>query len=1235
MVLIIPAAVQAQSFQWAGNFGSTSTDSGEDVAIDANGNTITVGLFQGTIDLDPGAGVSNHTSGGSWDGFVSKLDENGNFLWGFTMGNTGGDGIYAVDVDASGNVYITGIFTGTVDVDPSAGVFNLVSYSTFSVDAFWAKYDANGNLLNAYSWGGSGYDQGSDIEVTPSGEVYIIGDFENTVDFAPGAANISRTSNGGHDIFIVRYNTSYLLNYIVTVGTNSTSIFTDRGTGIDVDASGNIFVTGFFRGTMNMNPNGTAYNLSSSSSFADGFVAKYDTNENLVWAKDIGGSSEDKILDCTVDNAGSVYVTGKFTGSVDFNPGGTANALTSVPVSNSDAFVGKYSSSGTFEWVFRLGGLYALDEGKAISCNDNAVFVGGEFRGTNVNFNPSGSNPLSSTGGVNGFVGVYSFSGDHLWSGVFNPVNSSRVMGMDVLSSNELVATGQFFGTTDFDAESGVSQLTPNGASDAFTTKYMLCESMATAATINVTAPCMYTVPSGDETYFVSGTYMDTIPNNVGCDSILTIILTVNPSESYLTASACNSYTSPSGAHTWTVSGSYTDTLFGASYLGCDSILNISLSILNTGSTINPVSCDSYLSPGGSTYTASGTYIDVIPNAAGCDSTITINLTITESSVSTITVTECDSYLSPAGSTYSSSGTYTDVIPNAVGCDSTITINLTITESSTSTITVTECDSYLSPAGSTYNTSGTYTDVIPNAAGCDSTITINLTITESSNSTITVTECDSYLSPAGSTYSSSGTYTDVIPNAAGCDSTITIDLTIIESSTSTITVTECDSYLSPAGSTYSSSGTYTDVIPNAAGCDSTITIDLTIIESSTSTITVTECDSYLSPGGSTYNTSGTYTEVIPNAAGCDSTITIDLTITESSTATITVTECDSYLSPGGSTYSTSGTYTDVIPNAVGCDSTITIDLTITESSSSTITVTECDSYLSPGGSTYSTSGAYTDVIPNAVGCDSTITINLTIIESSTSTITVTECDSYLSPGGSTYNTSGTYTEVIPNAVGCDSTITIDLTITQSSSSTITVTQCNSYLSPGGSTYNTSGTYTEVIPNAVGCDSTITINLTINTVDTGITQSSAMLTSSAVGAQYQWLDCDQGFSIILAETNQQFTALTNGNYAVEVTENGCIDTSSCRSVIDVGIQETGYFENVNIYPNPSHGTIIISMGNWKAAVEVSILNSFGQIVYQSSLFKPETQIQFEGKAGIYYVLLTNDSGKQIAYKIHKI
>ena len=205
-----------------------------------------------------------------------------------------------------------------------------------------------------------------------------------------------------------------------------------------------------------------------------------------------------------------------------------------------------------------------------------------------------------------------------------------------------------------------------------------------------------------------------------------------------------------------------------------------------------------------------------------------LNVYQTCSTSSSLTASVCGSYMAPSGTIYTTSGLYSDTIMNTTGCDSIISIDLTVAQPTTNLLTISTCSSYTSPAGNTYTTSGTFNDTIPNASGCDSVITIDLTINQPSASYISESTCYSYNSPAGNTYTSTGVYYDTITTVAGCDSIVTIDLTINQATASSITETALDTYTSPSGNVYTTSGIYYDTIPNAAGCDSIITIDLTM-----------------------------------------------------------------------------------------------------------------------------------------------------------------------------------------------------------------------------------------------------------------------------------------------------------------------------------------------------------------------------------------------------------------------
>ncbi|WP_300360185.1 ELWxxDGT repeat protein [Fluviicola sp.] len=630
---------------------------------------------------------------------------------------------------------------------------------------------------------------------------------------------------------------------------------------------------------------------------------------------------------------------------------------------------------------------------------------------------------------------------------------------------------------------------------------------------------------------------------------------------------ACGSYTWSANNQTYTNSGIYSDTI--PSFSGCDSIVTLNLTILNpSNSTYAHTACNSYDWIDGNTYTSStNTPTFVLQNAAGCDSTITLNLTITHSTTGTDVQTACDSLIWIDGNTYvSSTNTPTFVLQNAVGCDSTVTLNLTITQSTNVTDVQTACDSLTWIDGNTYTSSTNIpTFVLQNTAGCDSIITLNLTIL--SNNTIDIrTACDSYDWIDGNTYTSStNTPTVVLQNAAGCDSIVTLNLTINHSNTGIDIQTACDSLTWIDGNTYyASTNTPTFVLQNAASCDSTVTLNLTITNSNAGMDIQTACDSYDWIDGNTYTSStNTPTFVLQNAAGCDSLITLNLTITNSTSGTDIQTACDSLTWIDGNTYYVStNTPTFVLQNTAGCDSTITLNLTIL-SNHTTDFQSVCDSLVWIDGNTYySSTSTPTFVLQNAAGCDSIITLNLTITNPTTGTDVQTACDSYDWIDGNTYTSStNTPTFILQNSAGCDSTVTLNLTITHSNSGTDVQTACDSYDWIDGNTY-TSSTNTPifVLQNAGGCDSTVTLNLTVVPAlpltienvfvfpsDANTCVGEAAITISG-NANFE-LDFDNGSQVITSTGYSLVTNLCHGVHDLQITDN-CGDTLSVPVVIPV-------------------------------------------------------------------------------------
>ncbi|KAB1065599.1 T9SS type A sorting domain-containing protein [Salibacter halophilus] len=237
------------------------------------------------------------------------------------------------------------------------------------------------------------------------------------------------------------------------------------------------------------------------------------------------------------------------------------------------------------------------------------------------------------------------------------------------------------------------------------------------------------TVSSPNSSVFAVGAPLNDGVNNLDPD-IGHVRVYCIPTTQTITQTTCDNYTPPSGNYTWTTSGTYQDTIVNS--LGCDSILTINLTVNNSNAgSQSKMVCNSFTWPANNqSYTSSGNYTTTLTNSDGCDSVVTLNLTVNDSSSSTISTVVCDNYTSPSGNyNWTSSGTYMDTIQNAEGCDSLITVNLTVNQSTISSISPIVCDNYTSPSENyTWTTSGTYQDTISNIAGCDSVITIDLNV---------------------------------------------------------------------------------------------------------------------------------------------------------------------------------------------------------------------------------------------------------------------------------------------------------------------------------------------------------------------------------------------------------------------------------------------------------------------------------------------------------------------------
>jgi hypothetical protein len=469
----------AGALLWARRLGGTDIDAGQGLAVAGDGSVYTTGLFSGTADFDPGPGTFNLTSAGAYDVFVSKLDSGGHFVWARRVGGADNDAAHGIAVAADGSVYTAGGFSGTVDFDPGPGIFNLSSVD--SGGFFVSKLDSAGNFVWARACGGgTSYLRVNGITLASDGSAYTTGSFSDTADFDPGPGTFNLTSAGQNDVFVSKLSSAG--NFVWARSFAGTGW--DEGNGIAVAPDGSAYTTGFFKDTVDFDPGPGTFNLTNAGGPNEAFVSKLDSAGNFVWARRLGGAGDDGGGGLAVASDGSVYTTGSFSDTADFDPGPAMYNLTSA--GNRDVFVSKLDSAGNFVWARRFGGTGNEDGAGLALAPDGSVYTMGNFTGT-ADFDP----------GPDTFSLASSSSGD-----VFVAKLQAQQVPTDVSLSSTSVPENQpwgtavgFFSTTDLRTDTAFTYaLVPGTGSTDNGSFSVMANVLRTAAVFNRTVQSQYSI---------------------------------------------------------------------------------------------------------------------------------------------------------------------------------------------------------------------------------------------------------------------------------------------------------------------------------------------------------------------------------------------------------------------------------------------------------------------------------------------------------------------------------------------------------------------------------------------------------------------------------------------------------------------------------------------------------------------------------------------------------------------
>jgi len=738
-----------------------------------------------------------------------------------------------------------------------------------------------------------------------------------------------------------------------------------------------------------------------------------------------------------------------------------------------------------------------------------------------------------------------------------------------------------------------------------------------------------------------SGTYTATYQSENGCDSIVTLVLELLPQQNTaLEASICAYETYLFNGVELSTAGIYTNVLTGVN--GCDSTVVLTLNILPTQNTlITATICEggAYVYYGASLTTA-GDYDFIFDSELGCDSTVTIRLTVLPVPKMTLSASICSGdFIEYNGDSLTVEGAYEFIFTAANGCDSIVTFNLTVRPLASSLTGISRCEgaSYIFN-GDTLSTSGIYNYTFTGSNGCDSTATLVLEFVGSFETNLQVAICigTSYIF-GNDTLTAAGDYSQLLTAQGGCDSLVNLVLSILTLSESIndISICEGESY-SFNGLDLSTSGQYTALLTGANGCDSTAILNLTVLPVQGSVLEATICaNETYAFNGLVLNDAGTYTAVLTGANGCDSTVVLTLNVLPTQSSNLSATICSNQTYDfEGQEVSVQGIYTAVLQSVNGCDSIITLELSVLPTAQSSFAVSVCDGETYAfNGQVLTQSGIYQAIYGNAAtnGCDSIETLFLTIFEAIPPTnITGAICagetyDFY----GTSLTAAGTYSAALSSTLGCDSIIVLTLTVNPSPQTFGIETICagESYLF-NGQLLTVPGTYTAVFQTAAGCDSTVALTLLVNTVNVSVSVQNNTLTAAAANASYQWIDCANNQPIPGAN-GSSFSPATTGNYAVVVTENGCTATSTCVFVQIVSTNEPLGGAAWTLQPNPAtdFARVVFSV-EADEDLWLEVLDMSGRSLQQQNVAPGTRQLDLNLQSmpdGILIVRLANGHG----------
>lgn len=423
------------------------------ISADNSGNTVSVGYFRGAVTFGKSTNSMTLTSMGSADGFIAKHDTDGNLIWATQIGGSVNDqDIYNVDVDNTGNVTVTGYLKGTTTFYSTNGTSSSYTTSnTYYAQIFVAKYNSSG-VLQWFKTAGSSssYDCiGEGVTFDGLGNIFFSGRYRGSVAFAGQTLNsISNTD----DIFIAKLNSAGDLIWVKTAGGSSN---TESGIRLVCDNSNNTYLLGIYSGTANFGETASIVSYTSRGEF-DLFLAKYDPNGGLIWAKTIGGIYSDYLGGIAYSSvANAIYIAGSYRATITFGPGLGSNPLASVGGNTGyyNGFFAKYDLNGNIQWSVRNGNTNSEHNYcNGVSCDNsgNPYITGGmQYDSYFYSYNSATNYYVRGVQYREPYIAKYNTSGALSWVIIAPDGQDETIAGISV-KNNTAYVLGNFKETINF-----------------------------------------------------------------------------------------------------------------------------------------------------------------------------------------------------------------------------------------------------------------------------------------------------------------------------------------------------------------------------------------------------------------------------------------------------------------------------------------------------------------------------------------------------------------------------------------------------------------------------------------------------------------------------------------------------------------------------------------------------------------------------------------------------------------